>query len=340
MTRGDDGEVGDLLLPPDISPEAARPLPGARMVRLEGETMGTVWSLAAAIPPEIAEDRMRQALDHGFARVIAQMSQWEPDSEISRFNRAAPGKSVPLSAEFAYVLDCAINIARASDGAFDPALGGASERWGFGASPAPARVPSADEARGPGWRAIALDPSGRVAVQPGGLLLDLSGIAKGFAVDLGIRRLQHLGIAHALLEIGGELRGVGVRADGLPWWVDVDIPPESAASLARIGLTGWAIATSGNYRRRRAAEGQSWSHSIDPATALPLADDVLAATVLHRGCMQADALATALMVMGVEQGMAFADAHALPARIVSRTACVASRAWNAWAQEEAQARRV
>ena len=333
MTGGDDSAVGELLLPPDLSPEAVRPLPGARTVHLAGETMGTVWSLAAAIPPAIAESAIRATLEHGFARVIAQMSQWEPDSEISRFNRAAPATQVPLSAEFAHVLDCALTIARASEGAFDPALGAASELWGFGAGPAPARVPEAGPRGGPGWRDLALDPTGRVALQPGGLRLDLSGIAKGFAVDHGIRQLEGMGIRHALLDIGGELRGAGVRADGLPWWVDAEIPPGSTAPLARIGLSGWAIATSGNYRRRREAEGHSWSHSLDPASGAPLGDDVLAATALHRGCMQADALATAILVLGPERGLAFADRYGVPARIVTREATVASRAWQAWARE-------
>lgn len=333
MTGDDDGAVGELLIPPDLSPEAAAPLPGARTVRLNGETMGTVWSLAAAVPAALADRTIREVLEQAFARVIAQMSQWEPDSEISRFNRAPPGTQVPLSAEFAYVLDCALTIARASEGAFDPALGVASERWGFGAGPAPARLPQAVAPAGPGWRDLAFDPAGQVVLQPGGLQLDLSGIAKGFAVDLGLRRLERLGIRHALLEIGGELRGMGVRADGLPWWVDAEIPPGSTAPLARIALTGWAIATSGNYRRRREAVGRSWSHSLDPASGAPLPDDVLAVTALHRGCMQADALATAILVLGPERGLAFADRHGIPARIVIRDATLASRAWRAWARD-------
>ena len=130
MTGDDDGAVGELLIPPALSPEAAAPLPGARTVRLNGETMGTVWSLAAAVPAALADRTIREALEQAFARVIAQMSQWEPDSEISRFNRAPPGTQVPLSAEFAYVLDCALTIARASEGAFDPALGVASDFLG------------------------------------------------------------------------------------------------------------------------------------------------------------------------------------------------------------------
>ncbi|QZP09190.1 FAD:protein FMN transferase [Caenibius sp. WL] len=335
--QGGSGEVGELLLPPHLSPDTLRPLAGGRALRLDGETMGTYWALSAVVPPELPETGLRSLLEQGFARVIAQMSQWEPDSEISRFNRAAPGTRFPLSAEFAYVLDCALEIARASGGAFDPTLGGASDLWGFGASAAPIQTPdekAVSTARGPNWRHCILEDGGRIAVQPGGLTLDLSGIAKGFAVDLGIRWLEAIGVHHALLEIGGELRGVGVQADGMPWWVDIDIPPCSDAPHARIALTGWAVATSGNYRRRRESDGQSWSHSLDPVSGAPLGDDVLSATALHPGCMQADALATVLMVLDGEKAMAFADAYGLPARVVSRNAVRTSAAWKVWAQDE------
>lgn len=336
MMRGDQGELGELLLPPDITREAVTPLSGGRPLRLDGETMGTYWSLSAVVDPAIDDGAVHALLLRGFDRIIAQMSQWEPESEISRFNRAPAGTLFPISAEFAYVLDCALQIAAASDGAFDPTLGAASERWGFGAAAAPERVPQTDkEPRRYRWTDLQRDETGRHIVQPGGLLLDLSGIAKGFAVDYGMRQLEQAGIRHALLEIGGELRGTGVQADGLPWWVDIDIPPDSAAPHARVALTGWSIATSGNYRRRRSAEGRSWSHSLDPAGAVPLSDHMLSATVLHHGCMQADALATVLMVLGPDHGLAFADAHTIPARIVSADGTVCSAAWRHWADDRA-----
>ena len=339
MQGDSDAEVDELLLPPDIVPDAVRPQAGARMVRLEGETMGTTWSLGAAILPDMSEDGLRAMLERGFARVIAQMSQWEPGSELSRFNRAPPGTRFPISPEFAYVLDCALGVARASEGAFDPTLGGVSDLWGFGAVDAPAHKPLGEQAvrvRGRDWRDIEMADDELALVQPGGLRLDLSGIAKGFAVDLGMRWLRTLGVKHALLEVGGELCGIGVQADGMPWWVDIDIPPGSNAPHARIALTGWAAATSGNYRRRREADGQSWSHSLDPKNGVPLGDQVLAATVLHPGCMQADALATVLMVLGADKGMMFADAHGLPARIVTPEGTAVSTAWAAWAEEAPQ----
>ena len=171
-----------------------------------------------------------------------------------------------------------------------------------------------------------------VLTQPGGLLLDLSGIAKGFAVDLGIALLERAGVRHMLLEIGGEIKGVGLRADALPWWVDLDNPPGSSIGQTRIGLTGWAVATSGNYHRRRAVGDRSWSHTLDPNSGMPLDDSTLSVSVLHPGCMQADALATAIMVMGPAAGTDFADRHRLPARIVTLDGVTTSQAWRRWQQ--------
>jgi thiamine biosynthesis lipoprotein len=325
--------VADLLLPPGARPAISAPPAAGRTVLLLGETMGTEWSLAAVAPPGSTDDLLRRALEEVFARIISQMSQWDEESDLSRFNRAAPGTSHRLQKELAHVLDCALHIARASAGAFDPTIGTASDLWGFGYWSIPDRLPSKQDAAGTRrhrWTDVTLEENGRVLLQPGGLRLDLSGIAKGFAVDAGMEALSRLGVDHALLNIGGELRGSGLRADGLPWWVDIEVPPSSTAQTTRVGLTGWSIATSGSYSRRRWVESQSWSHTIDPESGLPLTDDILAVTVLHPGCMQADALATAITVLGTEKGLAFAETNAIPARMVTKSAVIESAAWTRW----------
>lgn len=307
-----------------------RPLADGAAIRLGGDTMGTGWSLEAVAAPTLDPAGVRAALERVFGHVIAQMSQWEPDSQISRFNRAPAGSRIAIGAQFGIVLDCALQVARASGGAFDPALGAASEAWGFGVGPAPEAVPDGGATGGSGWWALDWTPGAAELVQPGGLALDLSGIAKGFAVDMGIATLQRIGIDHALLEVGGELRGIGVRADGLPWWVALEPVPDCPAPSVRIGLTGWAVATSGSWRRRRQAGGRSWSHTLDPRTGRPLGERVRAVSVLHHGCMQADALATAIMVQGPEEGLRFADRYRVPARIVTADGTVTSAAWRRW----------
>lgn len=332
-----DGVAGEkleqLLLPPGTPHKVAFPPGDGREVMLSGETMGTHWSLEAAAPPGITDDRIRDTLEGVFDRIIARMSQWDEGSDLSRFNRAAPGTRHRIPEEFAYVLDCALHIARASSGAFDPTIGAASELWGFGSSGIPERRPSGEvvaRTRRYDWRDIVLEQNGSVLVQPGGLALDFSGIGKGFAVDAGVNALSRQGIDHALLNIGGELRGSGLRPDGLPWWVDLEVPPDSAAPVTRIGLSGWSVATSGNYERRRGAGGRSWGHTIEPASGLPLSDEILSVTVLHPGCMQADALATAITVLGLGEGRRFAEANAIPARIVTMSRVVESPSWAQW----------
>ncbi|BBC72351.1 thiamine biosynthesis lipoprotein ApbE [Altererythrobacter sp. B11] len=327
---GETGEVAELLLPPDIAPDSIRPVPAGRMLTMGGETMGTGWRLSAVAPKGLDEPRIRTSLDGVFQAVIRQMSQWEPDSELSRFNRGAPGSTHPISPQFRIVLDQAMKIARMSDGAFDPALGDASELWGFGASPAPT-VPPAESGgnSAPRWQAITFSAAQEL-FQPGGLRLDLSGIAKGFAVDMALAQLRRSGVENALLEIGGELGAIGLREDGMPWWVDVETPPGSDAPHARIGLTGWSVATSGHYHRRREAGGESWSHTLDPESGRPIGDQILAVTVLDRLCMAADALATAIMVLGPDAGMMFAEWNDIPARIVTAEATHTTTRWRSW----------
>ncbi len=292
--------------------------------------MGTGWTLQALAPKGLEAGRIEAALERCFETVIAQMSQWREDSQISRFNAGPPGSRHRIGPQFRQVLDCALSIQSASDGAFDPLLGSQSNAWGFG----PGAVGNAPPT---GQRAPRLEASAiqaevpDVIVQPGNAMLDLSGIAKGFAVDMGVAALTRLGVEHMLLDIGGESKAIGLRADALPWWIDLAVPPGSSASATRIGLTGWAIATSGHWERRRAAEGRSWSHTLDPVSGAPT-NDALSASVLHPGCMQADALATALIVLGMDEGIAFADRHRLPARIVGRQRVTESAAWRAWKQ--------
>ncbi len=332
MSRGRE-EFDQLLLPPHPEPPPPAPLAGSRESRLSGETMGTVWAVSAIVPPGVTDGTIQSVLYNTFSRIIVQMSQWEERSDLSKFNRSPAGTSLRLGGDFARVLDCAIAVAVATGGAFDPTIGAATQLWGFGSSPLPGQAPDAEEAKSTrryDWRDIRCEDNGRTLFQPGGLTLDFSGIAKGHAVDAGIEALHRLGIRHALLEIGGEVRGAGLRADGMPWWVDIESPPGSILPRARAGLTGWSAATSGSYMRRRQVGNLSWSHTLDSASGLPLDNDILAVSVLHPGCMQADALATAILALGRDRGMDFANENGIAARIVLEDISLQSAAWMRW----------
>lgn len=307
-----------------VIPAAAAPPvtpPGVLLVR-DGISMGTSWSLRAIVPRGVTASAVEQAVAAALDSVIGQMSQWAPESALSRFNRAPGATWHAVPDGFLTVLREALRVAALSGGAFDPTCGALTEMWGFGAAE-PSDLPSTsdvDGARGTmGWRRVLIDEAGRV-FQPGGLTLDFGGIAKGFAVDLAVDALRRLGVPSGLMEIGGELSGWGVKPDGTPWWVGLDRPP--GAALAEddplVALHELAIASSGDFQRTRLDGDRRYSHTLDPATGAPLEAGAPAlVTVLHRSCMTADALATALMVMGAAQGAAVAAREGIAARFVT-----------------------
>lgn len=281
---------------------------GSRIRRLSGETMGTSWQLSL-VGGDAGSQRLVESV---LAQVIAESSLWEADSEISRFNRAEDGAAARLSAGFGAVVACALKVAADSGGAFDPAVGRLSSHWGFGPAGGPAALP----ANLPGWQSLELAEG--VLTQPGGVWLDLNGIAKGQAVDRVAEALLAAGCRHFLIGIGGEYRGEGVRPDGQPWWVDVEQPPGSALPPLRLALSGLSVATSGDYRRVLRRDGERLSHSIHPRTGHPIPEGVASVAVLGRSCMVADAEATAITVLGAEEGMHWAAERELAVQILLR----------------------
>jgi thiamine biosynthesis lipoprotein len=298
--------------------------------RLGGETMGTTWSVQLVAPERDLGSDSRQRLHvlHARAqacldRVVAQMSHWESDSDLSRFNRADAGW-VRLPDALMEVLACALDIARTSDGAFDPTLGELSALWGFGpGGPVPA-PPSLDRLevarRRAGWQRLRLDRDAACAYQPSGLQLDLSAIAKGHAVDRIVTGLQEAGVPAALVEVGGELRAYGRKTDGASWRVLVetayDIDAELPAEI--VVLDDCAIATSGDRWHRFRHAGMDYAHTLDPRTGAPLLQAPLAATVIADQAMHADAWATALSVLPRDAALALAAREDIALRLVRR----------------------
>lgn len=283
--------------------------------------MGTSWSLRLHNPRMVALEEVRAAVQAALDRVVVQMSTWEPASAICRFNRAAAGSRHRLEPEFAQVLACALDWAAASGGAIDPSIGPLVASWGFGAGADTAATapPGASElalARARvGWQRLDFDRRAGTLVQPGGAALDLSGVAKGYAVDRVAEALRALALDDFLVEVGGELRAAGRRPGGDPWQVLVDPQP---GTRHRVALEDMAIATSGDRWHVREHAGRRWSHTLDPRSGEPVGRALAAVTVLQRECMQADALATVLTVLGPADGMAFAERHRVAALFVCR----------------------
>lgn len=302
-----------LAVPAEIDPAALRDWrPDAPLVDLGGETMGTTWHVRLAAPHGFERGVLEQAIASRLEAILAAMSHWRADSTLGRFNRASGGTWMALPRDFAHVLGAGLDVFERSGGAFDPAIGGLVDAWGFGPEPTTALPGYAEVERlraRSGAMHLAFDrETGRLR-QPGGLRLDFSGIAKGFAVDaLGDVVRAHR-CEHALVEIGGELLGLGLRPDGDPWWVDLETAASTIPPL-RVALHQLAVATSGDYVRGR--------HTIDPRSGRPV-EHALAVSVIHKSAMLADAWATALSVLEAPEMRALATQEKLAVRAITRT---------------------
>ena len=320
-----------VLLPQHISDQAAPP--GAAIRDLRGLSMGTSWSvrlLESAMPGRAGSADLQQGLQQQLDLVVAQMSHWNDESDLGRFNRAGPGSWHNLPAAFCEVLGFAMHVSQASGGAYDPCAGALVNLWGFGPRhryDEPGFLPPKDDSVAlllaqVQRRRLELDLPARRARQPGGLQLDLSAIAKGYGVDRLARYLDSQGIHHYLVEVGGELRGAGSKPDGQPWWVMLeqvdDANAEQHPAEMLLALHGLSVATSGDYRRFFEDGTVRFSHTIDPRSGMPIANQLASVTVVHEQCMAADAWSTALTVLGVEAGMALAEQQGLAARFLQR----------------------
>ena len=300
------------------------------LARLGGHTMGTTWSVVLAAPADADLHALHAGIERQLDIVVRQMSTWRADSDISRFNRSEAGQWQRLPDEFLAVLGAALDIAACSGGAYDPTVGPLVQAWGFGPAGDVPRIPDEAELaelhRRVGWQRLLFQPQQHRLLQPGQAWLDLSAIAKGHAADLVARQLREDGIGAALVEVGGELVGHGRKPDGQPWRVLVESAaeedPESQAMLpARVlALDGLAVATSGDRWHRFERDGQRYAHTIDPRSGRPVPQAAAAVSVVARDAMHADAWATALTVMGAEEGFAFAERNGLAARFVVRSA--------------------
>ena len=297
---------------PELGPTALDGFdPVARPIGLGGETMGTRWRVRLALGPDRNPAPISSAIEDRLAAIVAQMSHWEPASLLSRYNAAETGSWVDLPNDFAKVVAASLAVAERSSGAFSPALGRLTDLWGLGprtVRQAPDEERIATALTTSDWRLLAFDSAVQRLLQPGGLWLDLSGIAKGYAVDALAETLEALGIGHALIEVGGEFVGRGIRPDGDPWWVELENPPACALPPLRIALHQLAVASSGQYLG---------AHTLDPRTGRPPTHDTVAVSVLHKSCMMADAWASALGVLAPLEAKRLALSEGLAVRLVA-----------------------
>ncbi len=301
--------------------------PSPALETLSGRTMGTTWSVKLLRPPGMARAALQAGIQAEVDRVVAQMSHWQADSDLGRYNRAGAGRWQVLPEEFFTVLEHALALAADTGGAYDPTVGPLVNLWGFGPGSQGPRVPdpaAIEAARARvGWQRVELDAATRRVLQPGGVELDLSAIAKGFGTDQIARYLDRQGVQAYLVDISGELRARGRRPDGHDWQVAIERPGAAAGPVAAadevervIALREQSIATSGDYRHFLADGGRRYSHHIDPRTGWPVAQRIASVTTVADDCMRADATGTAIMVLGPEQGLAWASERGLAVLLI------------------------
>ncbi len=263
------------------------------LVRIEAYGSGAPGAISAAL------DEM--------ARIEALMSSHIPTSDVSRLNAAAGKHPVEVSDETAFVLTEALRISRLSDGAFDVTVGPLVEAWGITGERQ--RVPSSGEVE----RAVQLVDYRRLSLEGNvafleipGMRVDLGAIAKGYAVDRAVRVLADNGISSALLDAGGNVFVLGNRPDGGPWRVGIRHPRRTEDALAVLEAKDLTIVTSGDYQRYFVQDGKRYHHIFDTSSGYP-ARGVMSATVVSRSSVEADALSTAVFIMGPTDGLALIE---------------------------------
>ncbi len=298
------------VLIPDLVAEPKAP---AGMVRhdLRGTAFATTWRVSFYAEADAVLMGLPARLQAVLDGIDREMSPYRIDSDLTRFNLAPTGTFVALPARMMAVMRHALDMADLTDGAFDPAILPAVELWGFGAKAVPEGLPDTSVLAASHWRDLVWQAEGMV--KPEEVRIDLCAIAKGYAVDCLMDLLKaEPGVCSALVEVGGELKGWNVQPDGLPFWVELETPVKAATVAA---LCDWAVATSGERVRSFVHDGQVHSHIIDSRTQAPTRSGIVSVTVFDADCWRADALATALMVMGEARAMEFAAAYDIPCLI-------------------------
>ncbi|MFT5496365.1 MAG: thiamine biosynthesis lipoprotein [Kiritimatiellia bacterium] len=282
-----------------------------------GETMGTTWALSApysALKASGYQD-IRVELLEALTELNAQMSTYIEDSEISTFNASTNTEAFTVSEPFARMVQHARDIAQETDGAFDPTVWPLVEMWGFGAEE---RTEVPDEAAltaaraRVGWEQVEVIGTNQLRKTAADVQLDLSAIAKGFAVD----RLAEIMAAHSLtnyyINVGGEIRVSGISEHGHPWRIGIEVPKsETINDIYAIALLNkHAMATSGDYRNYYIrSDTNRYTHIIDPRTGRPVKQSLASVSVIADSCWKADAIATALIVLGPDAGKRWVEAH-------------------------------
>jgi thiamine biosynthesis lipoprotein len=294
-------------------------------LELSGPTMGTTYTVKIAAPPASLDSaRLRATIDDVLTQIDQSMSGYRTDSEVARFNASAATQWHEVSRDLATVVQAALDISEQSSGAFDITVAPLVAAWGFGPAGEPKVLPNVEQlaqiAARVGYRKlhVQLDPPA-LRKDVAELSIDLNGIAPGFAVDRLAERLAALHAENFMIDIGGEIRARGHNARGEPWHIAIERPVDTQrAPYAGVWLDGASVSTSGEYRDYYERDGRRYSHTIDPRTRQPLDRAPGSVVVIAASTTLADGWATALNVLGPNEGLALAAKEHMPVLFIER----------------------
>jgi len=297
------------------------------LLEVTGPTMATSYTVkiigSSSFSPAM-KDKINQVISAELALINSTMSSYYKGSDIDRFNRFKETTAFPVVSEVAYVVARSLEISKLTKGAFDITVGPLVKLWGFDEKKALAKEPAPDLIQKTllkvGYLKLkANEETDTLSKEDPDLDLNLSGVAKGYAVDRIAMALDRLGYGNYLVEVGGEVRCKGKNLKGESWRVAVEKPLDHARDIYRVvSLKDATMSTSGDYRNFYNLEGQRVSHTIDPRSGKPVAHNLASVSVIHESCMIADALATALNVLGPKDGLTLAEDNSLAVLFILR----------------------
>lgn len=304
---------------------ACSPSDRQRVYRLDGRTMGTTYHITAVVGPSVAlaENTLQMRVDKALENVNQIMSTYIADSELSMLNNISVNQPIIVSQALFDILLLSQNISEQSAGAFDVTVGPLVNLWGFGPNKSLDKKPGpdaiADAQARVGFQQVLLDEEKRQVVKESNVTIDLSAIAKGYGADVIATLFKQVGIEDYMIEVGGEIAVAGNNPSGIPWRIGVEEPTLAQTGVMQaVSTLEGGIATSGDYRNYFEVDGRRFSHTIDPKTGYPIEHRLASVTVVAPSAAKADAWATAINVLGPDEGYQLAVEKHLAVYLIIR----------------------
>ncbi len=290
-----------------------------------GMTMGTSYQVKIITNDDVPTENLGEQIENRLSSLNQTFSTYIETSELMQFNQAKTGQPQAISEDMQVVMSIAQEVYGLTDGAFDPTVAPLVNLWGFGPNESNNVIPQSEQIQQAlsviGLNHLVLNKAAKKAQREQDIKLDFSAIAKGYAVDAVADLLESSGIQHYLVEVGGELRAGGYKPNGDLWRIAIERPSLVQGDVQQvIALQDVAVATSGDYRNYFEKNGKHYSHTIDPRIGYPVDHELASVTVIEETAVKADALATAMMVMGPEDSLMLAEKYNIPVYILVKEA--------------------